>query len=84
MKNLKNQGYTVENLPDSVEEFTQVLHKQANTYRASSKGEIEKFFKEGSPALVESQELDLWLKGALPEKLYKEVVAHNGASPGIT
>ena len=82
LKNLKNQGYTVENLPDSVEEFTQVLHKQANTYRASSKGEIEKFFKEGSPALVESQELDLWLKGALPEKLYKEVVAHNGASPG--
>ena len=31
---------------------------------------------------MESQELDLWLKGVLPEKLYKEVVAHNGASPG--
>ena len=79
---LKKEGYKVEGLPATVEEFHTLLNKYANTYRASAKGEIERFLAEDNPALVEANELDTWLKTMLPQDLYKEVVAHNGAVPG--
>ena len=79
---LKKEGYKVEGLPATVEEFHTLLNKYANTYRASAKGEIERFLAEDNPALVEANELDTWLKTTLPQDLYKEVVAHNGAVPG--
>ena len=78
---LKKEGYKVEGLPATVEEFHTLLNKYANTYRASAKGEIERFLAEDNPALVEANELDTWLKTTLPQDLYKEVVAHNGAVP---
>ena len=79
---LKAQGYNVENLPATVLEFNTLLNNQANTYRSSAKGEIEKFLTNGKPALVEANELDSWLKKSLPETLYTQVVEHNGATPG--
>ena len=79
---LKKEGYKVEGLPATVEEFHTLLNKYANTYRASAKGEIECFLAEDNPALVEANELDAWLKTTLPQDLYKEVVTHNGAVPG--
>ena len=79
---LKKEGYKVEGLPATVEEFHTLLNKYANTYRASAKGEIERFLAEDNPALVEANELDTWLKTTLPQDLYKEVVAHNGVVPG--
>ncbi len=79
---LKKEGYKVEGLPATVEEFHTLLNKYANTYRASAKGEIERFLAEDNPALVEANELDTWLKTMLPQDLYKEVVAHNGVVPG--
>ena len=79
---LKKEGYKVEGLPATVEEFHTLLNKYANTYRASAKGEIERFLAEDNPALVEANELDTWLKTTLPQDLYKEVVTHNGAVPG--
>ncbi|MDO4879736.1 MAG: cobaltochelatase subunit CobN [Capnocytophaga sp.] len=82
LQQLKAQGYKVENLPNSVAEFNNILNNQANTYRSSAKGEIERFLSNGKPALVEAKELDNWLKNAVPEPLYKQVVEHNGAAPG--
>ena len=79
---LKKEGYKVDNLPATVEEFHTLLNNHANTYRASAKGEIERFFAQGNPALVEASELDSWLKGTLPKDLYEQVIAHNGAVPG--
>ena len=79
---LKKEGYKVEGLPATVEEFHTLLNKYANPYRASAKGEIERFLAEDNPALVEANELDTWLKTTLPQDLYKEVVAHNGVVPG--
>ncbi|MEB3005238.1 cobaltochelatase subunit CobN [Capnocytophaga sp. G2] len=81
LQQLKKEGYKVDNLPPTVEQFNTILNNQANTYRASSKGEIERFFN-GNPALVEAAELDNWLQKALPKSLYKEVIAHNGTIPG--
>ncbi|ERI61988.1 CobN/magnesium chelatase domain protein [Capnocytophaga sp. oral taxon 863 str. F0517] len=82
LKSLKREGYKVEGLPATVEEFNTLLNTHANTYRAGAKGEIERFFAQGQPALVEANELDTWLKATLPQDLYKDVVAHNGAVPG--
>lgn len=79
---LKGQGYNVGELPSSVSEFTQLLLKHANTYRASARGDIAHFIETGNPALVEAGELDSWLKKSLPKKLYKEVIAKNGVTPG--
>mgnify|MGYP000846408945 FL=1 len=82
LQRLKDEGYEVGTLPPTLDEFKQLLIKHANTYRASAKGDIQKFIQTGAPALVEASELDGWLKKALPEKLYQETLAHNGAAPG--
>ena len=79
---LKEQGYNVGTLPPTLEAFNQQLIAHANTYRASAKGDIEKFIASGAPALIEANELNQWLKAALPQRLYQEVLAKNGALPG--
>lgn len=79
LKHLKAEGYTVEGLPATVAEFKAQLVKQANVYRSSAKGDIAQFFVESNPALVESGQLNNWLKNTLPTKLYKEVLAKNGS-----
>ena len=82
LQELKKEGYRVEGLPATVEEFNTLLVNHANTYRAGAKGEIERFLSQGNPALVEATEFDSWLKQALPTSLYKEVITRNGAVPG--
>ena len=79
---LQAEGYNVGTLPATLAEFNQLLIEHANTYRASAKGDIEKFINTGNPALVEAQELDSWMQKTLPQDLYNEVLAKNGAVPG--
>jgi sirohydrochlorin cobaltochelatase len=81
LQQLQAQGYNVGQLP-SLANFKQLLLTHANTYRGNAKGDIEQFFAQGKPALVEAKQLNDWMQQTLPPTLYQQVIAHNGAVPG--
>ncbi|MGP1500449.1 MAG: cobaltochelatase subunit CobN [Bergeyella cardium] len=81
LKRLKAEGYTVDDLPATEEEFEKVLNLKGNIFLSSAQGAFDEYVKNGDPELVETTQYEKWLKGALSKDLYKKVMEKNGAAP---
>lgn len=82
IKRLKAEGYKVENLPATENEFEKLLMTQGAVLSTYAEGAFDDFMKNGHPALVEKSEYESWVKQALPQGLYADVVKIYGEAPG--
>ena len=82
IKRLKAEGYKVENLPATEKEFEKLLMTQGAVLSTYAEGAFDDFMKNGHPALVEKSEYESWVKQALPQGLYADVVKIYGEAPG--
>ena len=82
LKRLKAEGYRVDGLPATEKEFGRMLMQQGAVLSTYAEGAFDDFMKNGHPALVEKQEYEAWVRQALPEALYADVVKIYGEAPG--
>lgn len=82
LKRMKSEGYKVDNLPATLDEFKELLHKSGSVFAADAKGTFDAFIKNGNPALIEEATYENWLKNALTEKSYKEITERYGNGVG--
>jgi cobaltochelatase CobN len=82
IKNLQKEGYTVKNLPASVQEFEKMIMEKGPVFNAYAEGNIQRYLQSGHPALVSADEYDSWLKTRLLPETYKELTDKHGKAPG--
>lgn len=82
LKRLKAEGYRVDGLPATEKEFERMLMQQGAVLSTYAEGAFDDFMKNGHPVLVEKQEYEAWVRQALPEALYADVVKIYGEAPG--
>ena len=82
LKRLKQEGYTVNGLPDTFEGFSQLLKKQGAVLGAYAKGAQDDFMKNGNPLWVSKSTYEKWAAHTLVPEKYKEVVDKYGEAPG--
>ncbi len=82
LKRLRNEGYDVNGLPATVEEFGQRIHRDGAVMGSYAKGAQEQFLKTAHPVWLSTEQYEAWAKEViLPEK-YKEVTDRYGDAPG--
>ncbi len=82
LKKLKVEGYKVENLPETKEEFEKLIMQKGPVLGAYAIGTFQEYLKTGMPALVQTTEYEKWCKNDMPEELYNNVVEKYGLAPG--
>lgn len=82
LKRLKAEGYKVDNLPATVEEFEKLLMLQGQVLSTYAEGAFDEFLSKGNPALVEKSEYESWIQKSLPKDLYAQVTDLYGEAPG--
>lgn len=82
LKRLKAEGYRVDGLPATEQEFGRMLMEQGAVLSTYAEGAFDDFMKNGHPAWVGKQEYEEWVRRALPEALYADVVKIYGEAPG--
>ncbi|GEO20091.1 hypothetical protein CQA01_06250 [Cyclobacterium qasimii] len=79
---LKEEGYTVENLPDSADELWEMIKTQGSVLGPYAKGAFDDFLKNGNPAMVEKSLYEQWVAKDLETESYQEVKQKYGEAPG--
>lgn len=82
LKRLKSEGYKVDNLPATEQDFEKLLMVQGSVLSTYAEGAFDNFLKNGHPALVEKSEYESWIHQSLSPELYKDVVNTYGEAPG--
>ena len=82
LKRLRAEGYRVEHLPATLREFEKLLMTQGAVLSTYAEGAFDDFMKNGRPAWVGKTEYESWVRRALPEELYADVVNIYGEAPG--
>lgn len=82
LKRLRAEGYKVERLPATEKEFETLLMTQGAVMSTYAEGAFDDFMKIGRPAWVPRSEYESWVREALPESLYADVVKIYGEAPG--
>lgn len=83
LKRLKAEGYKVDNLPATEQEFANLLMTQGAVLNTYAEGTFDDYLKNGKPALIEKSEYESWIKQSLPEELYSDVTNIYGEAPGV-
>ncbi|MDR1793564.1 MAG: cobaltochelatase subunit CobN [Bacteroidales bacterium] len=79
---LKNEGYTVKNLPSSVSEFKDLIYRQGPVFNSYAEGKINQFLHSNYPAFVGQEEYNLWLKKRLLPQVEQQLQQKYGTPPG--
>ena len=79
---LKEEGYTVENLPASADELWEMIKLQGSVLGPYAKGAFDDFLQNGNPALVETSLYEQWVAKDLKEESYQLVKDKFGDAPG--
>lgn len=79
---LKEEGYTVENLPDSADELWEMINTQGSVLGPYAKGAFDDFLEKGNPAMIETSKYEQWVAKDLEEKRYQQVIEKYGKAPG--
>ena len=79
---LREAGYSVDGLPDSLEQFKTLIQRQGPVMAPYAVGDMAKFFKEGDPALVSAATYDQWCAEDLLPVMCEAITARYGRSPG--
>ncbi|WP_019541145.1 cobaltochelatase subunit CobN [Proteiniphilum acetatigenes] len=82
LKRLKAEGYKVDNLPATGQEFEKLLMQQGAVMSPYAEGAFDQYLASGNPALVEKTAYESWVREAMPEELYAEVTGTYGEAPG--
>jgi len=82
LQELKTNGYNLNGLPETKEEFEKILMQKGPVLGPYAIGAFEEYLKIGSPVLVEKQTYEQWCMKAMPKDLYAGVVEKYGEAPG--
>ncbi|NDV78959.1 cobaltochelatase subunit CobN [Dysgonomonas sp. 511] len=82
LKRLKAEGYKVENLPATEQEFEKLLMTQGAVLSTYAEGAFDDYLKNGKPALIEKSEYESWISQSIPKDLYADVTNTYGEAPG--
>lgn len=82
LKRLQREGYNLDGLPSTVEEFGKRIHKDGSVIGSYAKGAQEEFLKHASPVWLSTQQYEQWVGEVLLPEKYKEVVDRYGKAPG--
>lgn len=79
---MKQEGYHIENLPESPAQLAALFNKQGSVYNAYAKGAHNDFLKYGNPELISAKDYAEWTKKSIRAELMDSVVALDGKFPG--
>ncbi|MBR1799531.1 MAG: cobaltochelatase subunit CobN [Bacteroidales bacterium] len=79
---LRNEGYRVKNMPESVSQLEKMLQKQGSVLGTYAKGAFDAFLSEGNPVYISSEQYSEWSGKAFRPSLNKEVESIYGTFPG--
>ena len=79
---LKREGYNVDGLPGTVEEFGERLHRDGAVMGSYAKGAQENFMRTAHPAWLSAKQYETWARETLTESAYRQVVERYGDAPG--
>ncbi len=79
---MKKDGYRVDNLPSSAEEFNKLIQRQGAVYNAYASGAKADFLKNGKPKLISAKDYKQWTAKAIRPAMMSDVVALDGEFPG--
>ena len=82
LKRLQSEGYSVEGLPASENEFEKLLYRKGNLFGNYAEGEIADFLKNGDPLWIKKSEYEQWAHEIILPDQYREVVEKYGEAPG--
>ncbi len=82
LQELKSNGYDVEGLPATIEEFEKIIMEKGPVLGPYALGAFDEYLKNGDPVLVEKDTYQEWCRQAMPEELYQQVVEKYGEAPG--
>lgn len=82
LKEMKQAGYRVENLPASSKDLEKIIMAEGAVFGTYANGVVDRFLKQSHPLLVTKEEYESWVKQALRPEKYAEVVAAFGEFPG--
>jgi len=82
LKRLKQEGYEVDNLPATEQDFEKLLMTQGAVLSTYAEGAFDNYLKNGKPALVEKSEYESWISQSMSQELYSDVTSTYGEAPG--
>ncbi|MBS9768036.1 MAG: cobaltochelatase subunit CobN, partial [Flavobacteriaceae bacterium] len=82
LKRLQKEGYKVDNLPTTFEDFENKVKFQGKFFNNSSQGAIDDYLANANPLWISKKAYEKWVQQQIVPKKYKEVVAEYGAFPG--
>ncbi len=82
LKKLQDDGYNVDGLPETKEEFEKIMMQKGPVLGSYAHGALDSYMKQGDPQLIEKKQYENWCLKALPEELYQDVVEKYGEAPG--
>lgn len=82
LRRLRDEGYRVENLPETESEFAALLQRRGPNIGPYAKGDFATFIRDAQPATVSAAQLSQWCGSALAQVLCDQVVQTFGAAPG--
>ncbi|KAF1043005.1 cobaltochelatase subunit CobN [Xylophilus sp.] len=82
LRHLKAQGYTVDGLPTTEQDFAQLLQRRGPNIGPYAKGDFASFARDAGPAAVSAGELRSWCGKSLAQVLCEQVTRQFGPAPG--
>ncbi|MCY4429977.1 MAG: cobaltochelatase subunit CobN [Rhodospirillales bacterium] len=82
LRELRDAGYTVEGLPDSEEEFWDLVQASGPVLGPYARGLFEEFVREGHPALVPAARYAEWIRDDLEPAMRDALIEQHGPAPG--
>jgi len=79
---LKAQGYNLGELPDDYAQFKADINRQGAVMAPYAQGQLETFFKEGTPALIKASHYSDWCFNHLAAGMCAQINEKYGAAPG--
>ena len=82
LRSLRDAGYTVDGLPETDDEFWELVQAKGPVLGPYARGAFEEFLAAGDPALVPAGEYAAWLEADLEPGMHDAVVEQYGPAPG--
>ena len=82
LRTLRDAGYTVEDLPETEEEFWQLVQARGPVLGPYARGAFEEYVARGDPALVSAEQYAEWIDEALEPAMRDAMAARHGPAPG--
>lgn len=83
LKQMKAEGYKIDNLPATLREFEQLLDQNGSLIPDNATETFEKFIANGNTTLIEVNQYNQWLKNSLTQPSYESVInTYGDASSG--